>query len=169
LCALLFAAVVAVAHYAKVRPPNYVFVLLLGLAFLQMALVGWLTSTDNEQMRREMQEINPAAVSHLVVSSGGFGRRAVPANEVASLFGELQQVQAVPAHHSHPVDSFDLEFQVAGNHFAYSLGRDSDRMDEYWVLEVARAGTPGREIGRIQAPELGQLLEALAHAKTPQP
>ena len=49
------------------------------------------------------------------------------------------------------------------------FGRDSERADEYWVFETARAGNPGRDIGRIQSPTLGQEMNLLTHgASLPQ-
>jgi hypothetical protein len=51
--------------------------------------------------------------------------------------------------------------------YQYRVARDSDQTDEYWVFETARAGNPGREIGRIHSPTLGKVLEALAQGASP--
>ena len=81
------------------------------------------------------------------------------------LLDQLQQVKAVPAHHSHPTDSYDVKFMRGGHRYQFRIGRDSYRTNEYWVFETARAENPGREIGRIESSTLGELLSSLARGQ----
>jgi len=168
-CVAFAAALAILAHFRKLKLPHYVFFVLIGLAFLQMLLMDRQKLDDNLQMRRELKEINPLVVSNLVVRADGGHRDIVSTNEVNVLFSQLKHVQAVPAKHRHPTDSFEVGFMIGDHVYRYGIGRDSARTDEYWVFETARAGNPGREIGRIQSPALGQEMNLLTHgASLPQ-
>jgi signal transduction histidine kinase len=164
-CVGLAIAVVILTHFGKLKAPKYVFFVLIGLAFLLMAIMSRVEVSDEESFRRELRTINPGGVSNLVVRARAGNRVISAANEINSLFNQLQNVQAVHAHHSYPVDSVELQFMVDGHEHRYRIAYDSERKDEYWVLETARAGTPGREIGRVQSGQLGPMLEQLVTHK----
>ena len=100
-------------------------------------------------------------------SAGAVRRQLSETNELIPLFRQLQSVDSVPAHHSYPTDPFDVRFMLNGHEYRYQIGRDSARPNEYWVFETARAPDSGREIGRIESPTLGQVLNLLAHGQPP--
>jgi len=166
-CAVLMVGAIALANLTRLKIPKYVLFLLLGLVFVLAMAASHLEVSDNKQFRRELREINPLLVSNLFVRTDNIRRELTATNEIVSLFNQLQRVQAVPAHHSHTGDLVEVEFMMSGHRYRYLIGRDSDRMDEYWVFETARAGTLGREIGRIHSPTLGKVLEARALGASP--
>lgn len=166
-CIGLVAALAALVQFGKVKLPNYVFVPPIGIAILLILTMSWLRMSDDRKLRAELQGFNPLAVSNVVVSTKGARHQLVETNTLISVFNQLQQVQVVPAHHSYPVDSYNFGFTFRGLRYLYRMGRDSDRADEYWVFETARAGLPGREIGRIHSSTLGQLLNSVTHEPTP--
>jgi len=164
-CAGLVFALAALAHFRKLTLQNSVFFLLIGVAvFLMMTMAG-LKGSDNDRLRQELKRINPASVSNLVVRAEGVRRDIVLTNEVSMLFSELQNVQAMPAHHSSSMSPVDVEFVFDRQVYQYRIARDSDRTDEYWVFETARASIPGREIGRIKSLSLGQVLNSLLQGR----
>ena len=168
-CVGLVAALGSLAHFGRVKLPNYVFIPPIGLAVLLILAMSWLRMNDNGQLRAELRDLNPLAVSNVVVSAGAVRRRLAEKNEFIPLFNQLQQVKPVPAHHISPTDSLNVGFMLNGHEYQYRVGRDSERADEYWVFETARAGNPGRDIGRIQSPTLGQEMNLLTHgASLPQ-
>jgi len=164
MCIGLVAALSILAHFGKLKLPNYVLFALIVLAILQILSINWLRVLDNNQLRAELM-IAPGSVSNVVVHIEGSSREILATNKVALLFNQLQRVKAVLAHHSSPINSFDVRFERNNQEYQYRLGRDSARSNEYWVFETARAGNPGREIGRIESSSLGELLNALAHGK----
>jgi hypothetical protein len=166
-CLGLVATLAALAQFKKLKPPNYVFIMLFGLAVVQFMTMGWLRVSDNDRLRQELKDINPLSVTKLVVRADGGSRDIMLTNEVNMLFSQLQNVQAVHAHHSSPMSSYEVKFMLDSHEYQYRVARDSDRTDEYWVFETARAGNPGREIGRIHSPTLGKLLEVLVHVASP--
>ena len=166
-CVVLVAALGALAHFGKLKLPNYVFIPPIGLAVLLMLTMSWLRMSDEGELRAELRDLNPLAISNVVVSAGAVRRQLAETNELIPLFNQLQQVQPVPAHHSHPTDPVDVRFMLNGHKYMYQIGRDSARPDEYWVFETARAPDSGREIGRIESPTLGQVLNSLAHGQPP--
>jgi len=166
-CVGLAVVLAALAQFKKLKVRNSAFFLLIVAAILLMMTKSWLRVSDNDQLCLELKQINPLSVSNLVVRTDNIRRALIATNEIVPLFNQLQRVQAVSAHHSYPGDLVEVEFMMSGHGYRYRIGRDSDRTDEYWVFETARAGTPGREIGRIHSPILGKVLEALAHGASP--
>ena len=166
-CVGLVAALAAFAQFGKVKLPNYVFILPIGLAVLLMVTMSWLRMADERKLRAELSDLNPLAVSNVVVSAEAFRHRLTETNELIPLFNQLQQVQPVPAHHSHPTDIFEVGFMLNGHQYRYQIGRDSERADEYWVFKTARAPDSGREIGRVQSSTMGQVLNSLVHGQSP--
>lgn len=167
ICIGLVFALAALAKFKKLKPTNYIFILLFGLAVVLFMTMGRLRVSDNDQLRQDLKNINPLLVSNLVVRADGGSRDIVLTNEVYMLFSQLQNVQAMLAHHSSPLSSYEVEFMLDGHKYKYRVARDSERADEYWVFETASAGNPGREIGRIESPALGQVLNSLAHGQPP--
>lgn len=166
-CVGLLAALGAVAHFGKVKLPNYVFIPPIGMAILLMLAMSWLRVSDDEHLRTEMRDFNPLVLSNVLMCAGAVWRPLAETNEIIPLFSQLQRVAVVPAHHSSPTSPVIIEFWTHGQKYRYQVARDSQRADEYWVLETERAGESGREIGRIESPELGLVLEALARGKAP--
>lgn len=154
LCAGVVIALMALAHFGRLKLQNYLVFMLIGLAFLLIIAVNGLRISDDDQLRSEICELNPLTVSNLVISEGNIRRQIIETNEIILLFDQLQQVKRVPAHHSSPTDPVEIGFRSHGLVYRYKVSRDSERPDEYWVLETERAGEPGREIGRIQSAQL---------------
>jgi hypothetical protein len=164
-CVGLAVVLAALAQFKKLKLRKSAFFLLIVAAMLLMMTKSWLRVSDNDQLRLELKEINPLFVSNLVVRADGGSRDIMSTNKNEALFKQLQRVEAVPAHHSHPTDSFEVKFEGDGHEYRYRLGRDSDRTNEYWMFETTRAGTQGREIGRVQSTQLGPMLEQLVTSK----
>jgi hypothetical protein len=161
LCVGLVTALAAFTHLGRIKLPNFVFILPIGVAFLLVFSMNWLRVRDNSQLRSELRDLNPLALSNVVVSGGGVRRQLAETNEFIPLFKQLQQVRPVAAHHSYPTDSVNVGFMIDGHAYQYRVGRDSERNDEFWVWETARAGEPGREIGRIESAALKPVLEKI--------
>jgi len=157
-CLGLAVAFAVLMHFGKLKLPRYVFFLLLGGVFLQMAVISRLQASDEENFRLELRSVPPDAVSNLWLRGGAVNRTVNSTNEIVTLFNQLQRIQPVHAHHSSPLDPVELQFTVGGHEYRYNIARDSERAGEFWVLETARAGNPGREIGRIESSTLGALL-----------
>jgi len=164
-CVILAGTLALLAQFGKLKLSKSVFSLFAVLAFLQLFALGLVWLSDDAHLRRELIGIDPLSVSNLVIRPDGGRREIVAPAEVKMLFNQLQRVAAVPAHHSHPLSSNEFEFMIGGNRYRYRIGQDSARADEYWVFETARAGEPGREIGRITSPNLGQVLNALVRGE----
>ncbi len=131
ICIGLVPALAALAKFKKLKPTNYVFILLFGLAVVLFTTMNWRRVSDNDRLRQELKEINPLSVSNLVLRADGGSRDIVLTNEVNMLFGQLQQVQAVLAHHSSPTTSYEVKFEIDGHEYQYRVARDSERTDEY--------------------------------------
>lgn len=166
-CLGLAVALVALAQFKKLKPLNYAFIVLLGLAIVLFMTMSRLKVSDNAQFRQELKDINILSVSNLTLRVDGSSRDIASPNEVNLLFNQLRQVQKVFAHHSFPTTSYEVKFEIDGQEYQYRVALDSDRADEYWVFETARAERPGREIGRIHSSTLGQVLNTLTHDATP--
>ena len=121
-CLGLVAALAALAQFKRLKPPNYAFIALLGLAVVLFMTMGWLRASDSDRLRQELKEINPLSVSNLVVRADGGSRDIVSTNEVNILFNQLQQVQAVLAHHSSPTTSYEVKFEIDGHESSVSDG-----------------------------------------------
>lgn len=160
-CVVLAVASAVATRFGKLKLPRYIFFLLVVLAFLQMAIMSRLGVVDDENFRRELQNINPGGVSNLMIRANAGNHAISSTNEINALFNQLQRVQAVAPHHSSPLDFFELQFVLDGHEYRYRVAHDSERADEYWVLETERAGQPGREIGRIQSTQLKPVFEGL--------
>ena len=151
----------ALGQFGRLKLPKYIFILPFGLAFLMMMAMGRLRVNDDDQLRREIRDFDPLAVSNFIVSEGNTRRQIVETNEIISFFNQLQQVQAVLADHSSYTDPVGIEFRSHGQLYRYQIGHDTQRPDEYWVFETERAGEPGREIGRIESSQLRTVLDGL--------
>lgn len=77
--------------------------------------------------------------------------RDVP--NAGTILTALSQVDDVPAHHSRPTKSIEIEVEDGAKAFRLVLGRDSERPTEYWVYypeeDFTNGVTTGREVGRI--------------------
>jgi hypothetical protein len=161
-CVGLVAALGALHHFGKAKPPNWLFGLLIGLAFLLVLAIYGQKVDEDKQLRSELKNLDPLSISNITVIAGTVRRRLADPNELKPLFSLLQRVAPASAHHSHPVLPVEVEFMNDSHLYRYRIGQDSERPEEYWVLETARAGEFGREIGRVESPELGRVLQALA-------
>jgi len=56
------------------------------------------------------------------------------------------------AHHSSPTKQLRIKVEGRYDKLIVDLGRDSDRLQEYWVLNFEVNGTSFREVGRITTP-----------------
>jgi len=54
----------------------------------------------------------------------------------------VQSARYVGAHHSYPKDLVELIIESGGNSYHYKWAGDSDRPDEYWILERGRSVEP---------------------------
>jgi len=166
-CVGLVSALAALAHFGRVKVPNFVFILPMGLAVLLIMTATRLRVSDRGQLSAELRGLNPFAVSNVVVTAGGVRCQLAETNEFIPLFNQLQRVKPMPAHHSRPIDSVNVGFMLNGHEYQYRIGRDSERAEEYWVFETARAGDMGPEIGRVQSSTMGQVLNSLVHGQSP--
>jgi hypothetical protein len=69
------------------------------------------------------------------------------------ILNALLQVDDIPAHHSHPTKSIEIEVEDEWKAFRLVLARDSERPAEYWVYypkeDFTNGVTTGQEMGRI--------------------
>jgi hypothetical protein len=165
---LLALAVALLLDRSKtITVPRWALLLLAVAAALQLLLAGLLQVRTDSQLRQELQSIPLTPISNLVLSRAGITRSITNQAEVDLLLRSMQSLSAVDAHHSYPVDLVDVSFDSGGNHFHYRIGHDSQRPDEYWITEAGRApaGSSGREIGRVESAQLGQILQRLMGGK----
>ncbi len=68
---------------------------------------------------------------------------------ITNLFSIICRGHGVSGHHSHPVDKMEVFVPRIG--YTYSLGKDSDVRDEFWLDWVAYPGSdPDIDIGNIR-------------------
>ncbi|MCA9251208.1 MAG: hypothetical protein KDA54_08740 [Phycisphaerales bacterium] len=104
-------------------------------------------------------EICKQPVDRILVS---FGSENVEfSDNVAREFRSLlQSGRNVLAHHSNPIDEIQIHFEGARN-ISYSLGKDCDVPNEYWLKDITSPGceSVGCKVRQFQSTELTKFLE----------
>ncbi len=167
---LLLLALAGVMFYLRKEKkpaiPRWVPPALAVLAALQIACAGIIRICDERELRNELRHLPRSNITKLVLARSGVSREIADPQQIAALMSLVQSARYVGAHHSYPKDLVELIIESGGNSYHYQVGRDSDRPDEYWILERGRSvGTLGREIGRVQTPQLGPMLDRLLEQK----
>jgi len=104
-------------------------------------LINVVSHYDDMKLLEELRGFHPAAINTLVLSQGNRRREINTPSEIAALISAFQSITNVAAHHSNPLNRFDVVFDYQYNAFHYQVGRDSEKPDEYWVIRI----TNGRE------------------------
>jgi len=82
-------------------------------------------------------------ITKLVLARSGVSREIADPQQIAALDVVIQSARYVGAHHSYPKDLVELIIESGGNSYHIQVGRDSDRPDEYWILEREGPSDPG--------------------------
>ncbi len=107
---------------------------------------------DDAQERAELRGIDLAGVSHLTLAHAGLKKEITEPASVLAVMSEFKAVQNIGAHHSHPEDYVDVDFEYQQRPYHYHVGRDSDRPLEYWIRGAG---------GRINSETFGPLIDKL--------
>jgi len=113
------------------------FVLLFSLPWLLCALM------ESTMRKRVVDFLNNVSPDVTLSVNGQFIR---PPDQIIA---ELKKIRDLPAHHSHATKRIHIEVVDRGESLVLELGRDSRRMQEYWVFYPGYRYTSGSEIGRI--------------------
>ena len=154
--ALLF-VVLAIAQRNGQKYPVLTWVVVLA-AFVAHGLGSWQVNQDIGGQRQGILDVEAKRIKILQLERGTDKRVVENPSDIAQFFRIFQSVHDVHAHHSHPIDSCRVKFQFQGTWYQYDLGRDSERPQEYWVMEVPQVKL---DLGRIESAELGPLIDKL--------
>lgn len=165
---LLAGGLLTLRQRGKSRIPAWLPPTVAALAALQIALAGATRLYDDAQFRRELRAIPADAIARVELIRDGRQHRLDRPAEIRTLLLGLQAVRNIAPHHSSPTDPIEVAFQYQGAAHRYRVARDSERPDEFWILEVARShpGTAPREIGRVQSEVLGEVLERMTTGRS---
>jgi hypothetical protein len=115
------------------------------LAFLCPILLISLSSTImTSTIRSQVVEFLSHAEADAVVSVEGS-----VVDDAKFMIRELQKISTSLGHHSHPEKTIHVTIVSQGRTLRLSLGRDSDRSNEYWVFYPQYKHTARNELGRI--------------------
>ena len=157
-------AVLILVTALKVKFPGKLKAILLITGFLSMFLAICISSYDNFKLRQEIVNIPVGEITRLTLIKGGVHKEIMDSGDISKLMSQIQSVRDIPAHHSIPMDGFDVIFYFHGWKYDYGFARDSARPDEYWVfnknINQQRTEQQG-EIGRIQSADFGSLVDYL--------
>lgn len=162
----ILAGVWLVLRQRQVKPPPWlVLVLALG-GVAQILFPGLLRVYDETQMRNELRSMVREQVSQVLLTQGGRSKPVTDPQLRAQLLLLVQSLRNIAAHHSSATDIVGLSLTYQGQTYEYAIGRDSAIPTEFWILATKRSmESPGREIGRVQSSQLGQLLSDLLQDK----
>jgi hypothetical protein len=141
---------------SKVRPSA---LLVFGVMFLVLAF--GLRILYSSKSLEALREVVPSEVHRLAFQRASVTKEITDQAAIGEFLALLQTASRVPAHHSYPVDEFNLSYQWRDKQYHYRLGRDSERFEEVWVrtLDETGAGGAPREIGRVQSDRFSQMAE----------
>ena len=149
-----------VPRFPRIKVPRFPGIF--GIAFLGIiVLMFGVREYDDYRFRAELRDISPDRMQHICLIKQRTRREIVDASEVSELMSRIQSLKSIGAHHSHPTDPFEITFLYAGQEYLYTIGRDSERPNEYWVNADSRED----DIGRIRSDDLGQIVQRLLAGK----
>ena len=161
LCTAAFAVLkVKEGHRAtvpsKVSPSA---LLVLGALFLLLAF--GLNVLYSSKSLEALREVVPSEVHRLVLHRDSVSKEITDQAGIVEFLTLLRTASRVPAHHTYPVDEFDLSFQWGTKQYHFRLGRDSENFEEVWLrtLDETGAGSAPREIGRVRSDRFIQMAE----------
>jgi hypothetical protein len=134
-------------------------------AMAQIFIAIGLQLYDNHQLRDELKQIDPLQVKILKILKDKNSIQSIHTAKKAELFSYLHAIENISAHHSEPINEFDLYFIFNGYEYHYKIGQDSERKDEYWVFNLCSKCQPDMEIGRIRSGKLEDFIEGLFTGK----
>jgi hypothetical protein len=109
-----------------------------------IVLTGIVASIATDSMRKEVLGfLNGLTGSYTVYLNGQIDR------EPEKIVGVLKGIAPYKGHHSHPTSSIRVDIRGPEKSITLELGRDSGRLDEYWIFYPGSGITSSNEIGRI--------------------
>jgi hypothetical protein len=168
-CVAAFAVLTAKQRRQASVPPKLRPSALLGLGAIFLVLAFGLQVVYSSKSLEDLRAVVPTEVHSLTLRRGSVTKEITDQSSIAEFLTLLQTASRVPAHHSHPVDEFDVSFDWNGKQYRYRLGRDSERFEEVWVrtLDETGAGGAPREIGRVRSDRFIQLAEMWLRREAP--
>jgi hypothetical protein len=162
-CLVLFAVGVIKQRRGQVAVPSGVLVALGLLAGTQLIVMLALRAYNDSRMRQELKSIAPAEIQKLTLTRDAASRVITSPADISSLLGLLQSASGVAAHHSSPMNPFEIEFEFHDTQYRYRVAADSERAGEFWVFPLgpSYAGGEGIELGRVRSDKLGPLVDRL--------
>jgi len=156
---ILFASAVIVLLLNRKQKKISAVIALVGMAQIFIAI--GLQLYDNHQLRDELKHIDPLQVKNIKILKDKNSIQTMDTAKKAELFSYLHGIENISAHHSSPVNEFDLYFVFHEHTYHYRIGPDSERKDEYWVFNLCSTCQPDVEIGRIKSIKLADFIEGL--------
>jgi hypothetical protein len=158
---LVFAVLTILSSRGIVKIPRPLMFAVLVIAMMTLLAQFKLDSSRSQSQRQELKRVETSTLSEFILESGEKTVLVTNAADLRAIFGELQTVGAVAAHHSHPTKTFDIKFIANNQRYYYRVSRDSQDASEFWVISMNEDGTEGSEIGRVHSVVLETLLESL--------
>lgn len=166
LAGVALAAASVLRGTGRVKIPQWVLFAIGLVAILQLLLAQAIRFYDQWRMREEFRQLSPGRIEKMVIGQDGRTNQVADPARIGELLALVRPLAGVAAHHSHPVNQFDVVFELPNYSYRWRIGRDSERPEEYWV-ELLGRGRAGQEleIGRVHSARLGQFLEDLLNPK----
>ena len=124
------------ANKARTKKLTVIFVSVVGVYFSSVLISHVLL---NYYANKRLQTFAQQHISSLIVYYKGKKIEIRDPRAIDGLLSIICSARKVSAHHSHPVEKINLFFPKAG--YTYSLGKDSDRVDEFWLEWLSYRGS----------------------------
>lgn len=142
--------------------PSIDIILVLICAF-QIILGLEITERDNHFFRAELRNIESSKVKSLTIIQDKIQTKIENKKLIIQFFSIIQSVKRISAHHSSPIEAIKIIFTYKDNIYKYTLFKDSENDNEYWIFSDRLSGTDRSkvEIGRIVSNALDQFINKL--------
>ena len=117
-------------------------------AFIVFAATGITNSSKQDEALKELKQFLKQDSLRVKIDD-----EFLDSLSTIKILGAIRSVKDIKAHHSHPVNTIDIQIFVSNNTkpVHLSLSKDSQRPNEYWVFWPAYSNE--NEVGRIQTEE----------------